>query len=117
LAGARVIFYLSHESPLQQEKKLDPYRAQIQARAVENNVFVIHANAPANRDASGSHGQSRIIDPDGNLMKEASIFQEEILTATLELSHAHAGNALRSMSRGPFGAWWREGVKQVQQVN
>src|SRR5262249_47562440 len=46
LAGARLIFYLSHESPVTQEHKLIPYRAQIQARAVENNVFVAHANAP-----------------------------------------------------------------------
>jgi predicted amidohydrolase len=34
LAGARVIFYLSHESGVRQEAKLVPYRAQIQARAV-----------------------------------------------------------------------------------
>ena len=34
LAGSRVVFYLSHESPISQEHKLGPYRAQIQARAV-----------------------------------------------------------------------------------
>lgn len=116
LAGARVIFYLSHESPITQEHKLAPYRAQIQARAVENNVFVAHANAPANRDATGSHGQSRLIDPDGNLMKEASMFSEEILIATLELKRATAGNATRSVTRGPLGEWWKEGVKQVKQI-
>jgi predicted amidohydrolase len=71
LAGARVVFYLSHESPVVQERKLDPYRAQIQARAVENTVFVVHANAPANPDASGSHGQSRIVGPDGNVLPDA----------------------------------------------
>ncbi len=117
LAGARVVFYLSHESPLAQEHKLGPYRAQIQARAVENNVYVVHANAPANRDASGSHGQSRIIDPDGVILQEASMFQEEVLTATLELARAHAGNARRSLTRGPLGAWWREGLKQVRQAD
>jgi predicted amidohydrolase len=117
LAGARVVFYLSHESPLAQEHKLGPYRAQIQARAVENNVYVVHANAPANRDASGSHGQSRIIGPDGVILHKASMFQEEVLTATLELARAHAGNARRSLTRGPLGAWWREGLKQVRQVD
>jgi predicted amidohydrolase len=116
LAGARVVFYLSHESPLAQEHKLAPYRAQIQARAVENNVFIAHANAPANADASGSHGQSRIIDPEGNLLHEAALFKEEILTATLEMKKAHAGNALRSLTRGPLGDWWRQGVKQVRKV-
>jgi predicted amidohydrolase len=53
LAGARVIFYVSHESGLSHESKIVPYRAQIQARAVENTVYVVQANAPANSDATG----------------------------------------------------------------
>ncbi len=117
LAGARVIFYLSHESPLAQEHKLGPYRAQIQARAVENSVFVVHANAPANPDASGSHGQSRLIDPDGNLIGEAGFFQEEIVSASLDLRRAHAGNARRSLTRGPLAGWWKKGVAHVKQID
>src|SRR5439155_15365298 len=114
LAGARVVFYLSHESPLAQENKLGPYRAQIQARAVENSVFVVHANAPANADTSGSHGQSRVIAPDGNLIQEASMFREEVVSATLSLRQATAANARRSLN-GPLGAWMREGLKHVRQ--
>jgi predicted amidohydrolase len=117
LAGARLIFYLSHESPITQEHKIGPYRAQIQARAVENNVFIVHANAPANADATGSHGHSRIIDPDGNLIHEASMFKEEVLFATLDLKKAHAGNARRSLTRGPLTGWWRDGLKQVRQID
>ena len=88
LAGAKVVFYLSHESGMRSERKVNPYRAQIQARAVENTGFVVQANAPANEDASGSHGQSRIIGPDGNILQVASIFQEEVLTETLDLRQA-----------------------------
>lgn len=116
LAGARVIFYLSHESGIRQERKLAPYRAQIQARAVENSVYVVHANAPANDDLSGSHGQSRIIDPIGTILEEASMFDEECVRATLDLSRASAGNALRSVSRGPLSEWWREGIRQVRVI-
>jgi predicted amidohydrolase len=116
LAGARVVFYLSHESGILFEKKIGPYRAQIQARAVENTVFVVQANAPANEDATGSHGQSRLITPDGNILQEASIFKEEILFAELNLSYATAGNALRSVTRGPLTQWMEEGVKQVRIV-
>ncbi len=116
LAGSRVVFYLSHESQLKHEKKLDPYRAQIQARAVENGVFVVHANAPANSDATGSHGQSRLILPDGNIIKEAGMFSEEVLTAELELKLATAGNALNSLKRGPLTKWYAEGVKQVKVI-
>ncbi len=116
LAGARVIFYLSHESGVRQEHKLDPYRAQIQARAVENTVYVVQANAPANDDLSGSHGQSRIIAPDGNIIEEASIFSEEVIIANLQLSEATAANALKSLSRGPLTDWWREGIKRVRVI-
>jgi predicted amidohydrolase len=117
LAGARVIFYLSHESPLQQESKLAPYRAQIQARAVENSVFIVHANAPANADATGSHGQSRVIAPDGNLVREASFFREEVLTATLDLRQANGAMAQRSLTRGVLGDWWRAGLERVRRLD
>ena len=64
---------------------MNPYRAQVQARAAENRVFVVHANAPANPDLSASHGQSRIVDPDGNIIQEASQFDEEVLIADLRV--------------------------------
>jgi predicted amidohydrolase len=116
LAGARVVFYLSHESGVRSEHKMAPYRAQIQARAVENTVFIVHANAPANADTSGSHGQSRLIAPDGNLIEEASVFEEQVVTATLDLKQATAANALKSLTRGPLIDWWQAGLKRVRLV-
>lgn len=116
LAGAQLVFYLSHESSLREEHKLGPYRAQIQARAVENTVFVVHANAPADQDGHGSHGQSRIIAPDGNLLQEASMFGEDVLTADLDLSRATRQNAKNSLVRGPLQDWWRSGLPRVRIV-
>jgi predicted amidohydrolase len=116
LAGARVVIYLSHDSGIKAEQKLNPYRAQIQARAVENGVYVVQANAPGNDDSTGSHGQSRIIGPDGNIVQEASIFGEETLTATLDLKQANGRLARRSLEGGPLADWWREGVKRVRIV-
>jgi predicted amidohydrolase/dienelactone hydrolase len=116
LAGSRVVFYISHESGVRQERKLGPYRAQIQARAVENGVFVVQSNAPANDDLSGSHGQSRIILPDGNIVEEAPMFEEAVVTATLDLNQAKAGNALNSVERGPLRDWWRQGIERVRMV-
>jgi predicted amidohydrolase len=114
LAGARVLFYISHESGLNEEKKIGPYRAQIQARAVENGIYVVQANAPANQDKSGSHGQSRIIAPDGNIIKEASIYNEELVLGSLDVSKATADNAKKSLTRGPLQDWWKEGLKRVR---
>ena len=116
LAGARVVFCLSHESGLDKESKFAPYRAQIQARAVENTVFVVQANAPANADATGSHGQSRLIAPDGNLIEEASMFGEDVIVATLEMERATGRQAQQSIDRGPLGDWWRSGVARVRTI-
>jgi omega-amidase len=112
LAGARVMFYISFEAILEKESKMLPYRAQVQARAVENTIYVVHANAPANDIRSGSHGQSRIVAPDGNIIQEASQLQEELLVADLNMSEATAHNALPS-EEGLLAEWWREAVKLV----
>jgi predicted amidohydrolase len=116
LAGARIIFYVSHESGLAHESKVVPYRAQIQARAVENTVYIVQANAPANADATGSHGQSRLIAPDGNIIEEASIFDEKVVVATLDLERATGRQAQQSVERGPLGDWWRDGVARVRVI-
>ena len=114
LAGARVIYYISHEASVVRETKLIPYRAQVQARAVENGVYLVHANAPADDARRGSHGQSRIVAPDGNLITEASIFEDELLLADLELAQADAENGLRSLEHAPLSDWWREGLQHVR---
>jgi predicted amidohydrolase len=114
LAGARVMFYISHEAAPFKESKMVPYRAQIMARAVENGVFIAHANAPADDWHKGSHGQSRFVAPDGNIIQEASMANEEVLIADLKLADAEAENALRSLDIEPLASWWREAVKDVR---
>ncbi len=108
IQGARIVYYISHESGLREESKLAPYRAQLMARAVENRVFIVSANAPANpKDLSGSHGQSRIVNDDGNIVKEASFFGEEILIETLKVKSAKLERPLKEL----MGGWWRQGVE------
>jgi predicted amidohydrolase len=112
LAGSRVIFYISSEAYITKEHKMGGYRAQAQAIAVENRVYLVHANPPADDVRTGSHGQSRVVDTDGNIVKEASIFQEEVIIADLDLSKATAEFALEALE-GPMRDWWREGLKRV----
>lgn len=114
LAGAQIVFYISHESGLRPESKIGPYRAQIQARAVENGVYVVQANAPANEDATGSHGQSRIIAPDGNILSEASMFDEDVLIETLKVSRADRTMAVKSLRSDLLRAWWEQGRAMVR---
>jgi len=109
LKGARIIYYISSESGMREEHKLQPYRAQVMARAVENGMFLVQANAPANPDLSGSHGQSKIIASDGNVLKEASFFEEEILVETLAIQ---PGNLQRPLE-GLLGQWWSQGLDSM----
>lgn len=123
LAGAQVIFYLSCESDITEEFKIDPYRAQIQARAMENSVYIVHSNAPMasvrmegdrpRGEAAASNGHSRMIQPDGNLIAEASIWGEDVLVADLDLKKATRHLALRSRESSLLSAWWEEGVRLV----
>ncbi len=114
LRGARLIFYLSCESGIQAERKMAPYRAQVSARAVENNVWIAQANTPQRLDPlEGSHGQSRIVAPDGNLLCEASIFDGEVLLEELDLSRATGETARKSLD-GPLPrSWWEEALARV----
>lgn len=114
LKGSRLVFYLSWESDFRAEHKLVPYRAQVVARAVENNVYIVHANAPQSLEPlEGSHGQSRIVGPDGGLIQEASIFEEEVLIETLDLTRATGRTAEQSLRAQFLREWWEDGMERV----
>ncbi len=118
LAGARVVFYISHESGLEAPEKIEPYRAQIVARAVENSVYVAHANAPWDKTRNeGSHGQSRIISPSGRILVEAGMHDEQVISAELDLKKANGWLALRSLETDFLKSWWEQGVKLVRKVS
>jgi len=117
LAGAKIVFYISSESGIKEERKIAPYRAQIMARAAESPVYIAHANAPCNaKDLSGSHGQSRLIDSDGNIITEASIFDEEVISTTFDVTKGTGGLARRSAQCEFLKKWWEDGVALVRRI-
>jgi predicted amidohydrolase len=89
----------------------------VQARAVENGVFLVHANAPAQRDDvdldGTSNGHSRIIGPDGNVIREAGAFDESMVIADIDLRHARSNSNPAALTDGPAAAWIRKGVELV----
>jgi predicted amidohydrolase len=119
LAGAQVFFYISCESGVKDMHKRNPYRAQIQARAQENRVFIVHANTPATTNpddfADASHGESRIINPDGNILAEAPVYGDHLVVADLQLARASTQGMAAALSAGPLAEWMRAGVALVQQ--
>lgn len=54
------------------------------------------------------------IAPDGNIILEASIFNEDIIKTTLDLSKSNRANALKSIKSGILKDWWIEGMEYVR---
>ena len=116
IAGAQICYFSSHESGLKQEHKLSAYRAMPISRATENSIFCVMANAPTDPNTMrGSHGNSKIIHPDGNVLLEAGYFEERLVTATIRVS-----DASRAMARRAVGdetilkEWLAKGAELVQ---
>ena len=127
IKGAQVVFYISWETslddqpiPLTEIDTLGIYRAQVQARAVENNVWVVHSNAAAcltNRSL-GSHGNSRIVSPTGHIMTEAKCEEETLLVHKAVLAEAHRSFALEALRPNYFlRDWYYQGVQQVMDAS
>jgi predicted amidohydrolase len=116
--GAQVCYYISNESGMLAEYKLSAYRAMPIARATENGIFLVMANAPGNPDglhlSSQSHGNSKIVHPDGNVLCEAGHFEERLVVAELDLDAATGGIARRAVEdETVLREWMRQGVKLV----
>ena len=119
IAGARICYFCSNESGLLQEYKLSAYRAMPIARATENSIFLVMANAPGNPDdlhsPSQSHGNSKIVHPDGNVLDEAGFFEERLVAATIDLAAADRAVARRAVEdETVLRAWLEEGARLVE---
>jgi predicted amidohydrolase len=118
IAGARICYFCSNESGLLAEHKLSAYRAMPIARATENGIFLVMANAPADPDnlrgSSQSHGNSKIIHPDGNVLEEAGYFEERLVTRLIDLEEAKGAMAQRAANDDTIlRTWMKRGSKLV----
>ena len=121
-AGAQVCFFCSCESPVTAEWKLAAYHAMPVSRATENSIYVVMTNAPADPSdldrAGSSHGESKVIHPDGNTLVEAGVFTEDTLICDLDLKAADRGVALRSVQDDTcLRDWMRSGTALVGTVS
>jgi len=116
IAGAQICYFCSHESGLKEEYKLSAYRAMPIARATENGIFCVMANAPVNpQTLGGSHGNSKVIHPDGNVLVEAGHFEERLVTATIRIADASRSMARRAVKDETIlRAWMESGVQLVK---
>jgi len=121
MLGAEVCFFCTCESNLTAEHKLSGYRAMPIARAAENEIYVVMANAPANpddiRSTESSHGNSKIIDPIGNVLGEAGFFEERLVIAQID-QHLAAGRIAKRALEEPtiLREWYRQGLWFVEKL-
>lgn len=118
-AGAQVCFSCSCESPLTDPNSLSGHRAMPTSRATENFIYMVLANAPADPENLGrpgsSYGESRVIDPRGNIIAQGGTFTEEAVVCTLDLTKATRWIARRATSDPTrITEWLREGMKLVE---
>jgi predicted amidohydrolase len=118
IAGARICYYSSNESGLLEEHKLSAYRAMPISRATENTIYLVMANAPADpdnlRSTSQSHGNSKVIHPDGIVLEEAGHFEERLVIADIDLDKGTGAMATRSAAEQTIIApWLRDGARLV----
>jgi predicted amidohydrolase len=82
--GAKVVYYISHEAEWRRNGSW-PDTGLNDGQSRREQVVVVASNAPQCQDNSGSHGQSRIIKDDGNILQEASFYGDEVLIETLQV--------------------------------
>ncbi len=119
--GAQLCIFCSCESGLLSEYKLSAYRAMPISRATENGIYLLMANTPANpddiRSPGSSHGNSKIVHPDGNVIKEAGFFGDDIVSATIDLSRASGSQAKRTCNEDTIlREWFQQGCEFVVKV-
>lgn len=115
LAGAKVGIYISHESKSQ--GKWDNYRCQIIARAVENQISIVHCNAPERTADGGSHGHSRIIAPDGKVLAEANTEVGQVIHAIIHPRASSNAYAVRGANSPALRNFWQEGLRVLKEQN
>ncbi|MEN8116714.1 MAG: carbon-nitrogen hydrolase family protein [Bacteroidota bacterium] len=134
-AGAQIIFIANNESGLYYEDKLLGYRSIQIARAAENIVYSVMANSAADpKDAArynASHGNSKIVEPLGDIIDEAGYYEERLVIGTLDLKKASRSTASRTIGKNEhfkefycvefenqaYQEWMQAGLKLVKRLD
>jgi len=81
--GPQEILYIVAEWPIQRIKQ---WQLLLQARAIENQTFVVAANRVGRDNNNTFGGRSLIIDPLGNIVQQASDDKVELLVAEININ-------------------------------
>jgi NAD+ synthase (glutamine-hydrolysing) len=96
-AGARVIVNING-SPYNAGKR-DFRQQMLAARARDYGVFLCYTNQVGGQDELVFDGGSMVLDPDGGLVAQAAMFEEELLVCDLSLGEAKDAKQSRRVRR------------------
>ena len=139
MAGAQILFYMSWESDVSVESKLSlgdklgSAQAVVPGHAAVNQMFILQSNAGAQVDTmiseldpgyegivmGGSHGQSRVVDPNGIVLEQARVFGQQMLVHDLDLTLLSAQKhrmVKASKDHKVFGPMWEKGLSQFSRM-
>ena len=134
-AGAQIVFIANNESGIASENKLLGYRSMQISRATENKVYAVMSNSPADPHnvyrGNSSHGNSNIVDPLGNIIDEAGVFEERLVVGIIDLEEASRSPVSRTMGENEhlqnmygvqsenelYTEWILKGLKLVRRLN
>ena len=134
-AGAQIVFIANNESGITSEHKLLGYRSMQISRATESLVYSVMCNSAADRHnvrrGNTSHGNSKIVDPMGNIVDEAGVFEERLVIGELDLTKADRSPVLRTIGKSEdtknrygvscehpdYTAWLEQGLKLVKRLD
>ncbi|UXR69084.1 MULTISPECIES: carbon-nitrogen family hydrolase [unclassified Staphylococcus] len=83
--GAKIIFYVAQWPDV----RLNHWRQLLQARAIENDMYVVAVNSCGSDGKTTYAGHSMVIDPNGVIIAETSE-EEKVCTVNLDLSTVDA---------------------------
>lgn len=118
MAGARVLFHPNAGMDLLDVSKPKRRgRDGISVRAFENAIYYVFANTVGPQGGGKwSAGDSKIVAPDGSLLKLADNRHEAVISVDLDLTLATRKYALESLEHPKFlAAHWRSLLREVQQ--
>jgi len=93
VAGAQICYFCSHESGLKHEHKLSAYRAMPIARATENGIFCVMANAPAEpRRCEARTVTARLFIPTATCLLRRVISRNDLSRQISKSVTPHAGS-------------------------
>ncbi len=118
MAGARICFYLSYEVNGKEEarRKRDSYQAQSVARAVENGIWYVQANAIGPFDGEKiSLGNSIIANNYGEIVSKAPEMLPKIIFANIDVDvlKPQTNPAVRGETGKLLGDWNKLALEQL----